>query len=165
MGRGRKLAQGIRSNWVGEELVVVLLLLLEFVVELSTGIQVREFATPVVTRGSILFDRDCTASFFLGRSATVDFERGRPIFGRSPPTLVDCCLSRSPLMSNGMGDGEWLAKLLLELCRMLRKDLRKALELLRLQFHVGSSAAMCGLRTIELCDTAGVRNDVPISSF
>ena len=49
---------------------------------------------------------------------------------------------------------------------MLRKDLRKALELLRLQFQLGSSPAGSGwvLSTMELLDTAGVRNEALISS-
>ena len=154
---------------MGEVLAELLLLLvLEASVEPSTGTQVRGVAGPDVSSGrrgvpesSMLLDREWTLTLFLGRSA-VDFERGRPILGSSPMSGILVCggsLSRSPpLASNGLGDGEWLAKPGLEvLCRMLRNDLRKALELLRLQFQLGSSPAVvaaagteCGLRMMEL---------------
>lgn len=111
---------------------------------------------------SMLFEREWTDIFFLGLS-TVDFERGRPILGNSPTwgILASGGTSESPLISNGIGEGEWLANPRFELWRMLRKDLRKALELLRLQFQ----SSVCGFRTMELCDTAGVRKEPPISSL
>lgn len=146
----------------------LLLLVFKFNLEVSSGIQVR-VAAPVTTGVaefeadcSMLFERECTVIFFLGLSA-VDLERGRPILGNSPTCdiLASGGPSASPLISNGMGEGEWLANPRLVLLRMLRKDLRKAFELLRLQFQ----SSVCGLRTMELWDTAGVRNDPPISSL
>lgn len=147
---------------MGEESAELLLLEL-FELEVSSGIQVS--VSEPDSGLSMLLDRDWTATLFLGLSA-VDLERGRPILGSSPTggILGGGCLSTLPRMSNGTGDGELLAKLLLELCRMLRNDLRKALELLRLQFQFDSSVD-CELRTMELCDTAGVRNEAPISSL
>ena len=82
----------------------MLLLLLLFVFSLQTSVLAGEVDGTTVMDfgvGSMLRERECTVAFFLGRSA-VDLERGRPIFGRSPPTsgiLIGGGLSESPLAS------------------------------------------------------------------
>lgn len=171
-GSGLKWVWGMASNCGGETSLELLLFELQFPAGRGIGMKESFDADGGLSAldWSLLLERDLRGHFFFGLS-TVDLERGLPIFGRSPPSVLlleggvnpSWKKDRESKTATGEEEEERLLGELLPPCLRLRIVFqRRGLELLKLKFLSESSDA--DMRIMGLWGTAGVRKVLPISS-